>query len=183
MKKTIVLTLMSALFIAGLAVAQPGKGDRNFKHGNRHDGMPMLLKMADQLELTDQQTEQIETMSVDFKLQQIELKAEMKKERVLMRTLMRNDDASEKEVFAKIDKIAILKAENKKLRVSHRNAVQSVLTEEQAAKLKELRKNRFAGRRGGDGDYGPGFGQGKNFHGKPGDGDRPRDGSRGFRKN
>ncbi len=185
MKKIIILTLLSAFFIAGLAVAQPGHGNcKGEKPGNMHDGMPMILKMADKLELTDKQTEQIEAMSVDFKLQQIEIKAEIKKEQVLMKALMRNDNVSEREVFDKIDKIAALKADSKKLKFSHKNAVQSVLTVEQLNKLKELRKNsRFAGRRGGDCDRNEFGSHNRNFQGKPCDGDRPRDGSRGFRNN
>ena len=105
MKKIIILTLLSAFFIAGLAVAQPGHGNKpGMKPGNMHDGMPMLLKMADKLELTDKQTEQIEAMSVDFKIKQIEIKSEIKKEQVLMKSLMRNDNASEREVLTKLIK-------------------------------------------------------------------------------
>ncbi len=181
MKKIIILTLLSSLLVAGFAIAQPGKGGCDGKRGDRHgkhNGTPMLLQMADQLELTEKQTEQIEAMAVDFKLEQIELRAEIKKEHVLMRSLKRNDDASEKEIFAKIDKISALKAESQKLKVSHKNAVQSVLTDEQTDKLKELRKNRrFEGRRGGDCDQ-DGFGKDRGRRGGDGDGEH-----RGFNKN
>ncbi len=177
MKKTITISLMLVLLIAGLVIAQPGggRGGCDAKHGgNRHDGMPMLLKMADKLALTDAQTEQIEAMSIDFRLEKIDLQAEIKKEQVMMNSLMRDDDASEKAVFAKIDKLAQLKAEKKKMHYSHKTAVQSILTDEQTAKLKELRKNRGPkGQRGGDCDQ-------SNFEGRRGDGQ----GHKGnFRKN
>ncbi len=169
MKKVIILTLLSALFIAGIAYALPGRGDRGHKLGQKSNGLMMILKMKDKLELNDKQTEQLENMAVDFRIQQIDLRAEIQKEKVLMRYLMRNDDAAEKEVFDKIDKIAGLKADSKKLRFSQRKAVQNILTDEQSEKLQELRKkHRFMGKSDGDCEHPPEFGpQGRNFKGNP----------------
>ena len=152
MKKLVLLTIISSLLLAGIAFAQPGFG----KHkGMKPNGPMMILKMADKLELTDAQTEQLKTMATEFKIEQIDLRSKIEKEEVLMHSLMGNDDVSENEVFAKIDKISALKAESKKMQFKHKSAVDKVLTSDQKAKLKEMHKNRrFNGPRDGFGRRG-----------------------------
>ena len=102
-----------------------------------------------------------------------------------MKSLMRDENASEREVFSKIDKITALKADSKKMQFSHKKAVQEVLTDKQTEMLKEFRKNhKRAGMRGHQQcDQSACDGHGKNFKGGHGDGHGKPDGKGNFHKN
>lgn len=112
--------------------------------------MGHLLRLADELELTEDQIAKIEKMQTDFRLQMVDARAELQKARIEMQSLKR-DDASESTVFAAIDQLSGKQAEIKKMAYSHRLQVQATLTAEQLDELKDLRLER--GKRGGRGQW------------------------------
>lgn len=143
----------------------PG-GGRNFGHGQRgegrHDvpGVRLLLRLADQLELTDTQIEKLETMQVEFAMERIDLEAKIEKEQIVLHSLMRDDNARKADVLTTIDKVSALKADQQKMHYQHYQAAKEVLTTEQIDKIKELRKAR-PGRLGDGAGSGPQNGMGK----------------------
>jgi Spy/CpxP family protein refolding chaperone len=158
MKKMTLFSLALALLLAfGVAVsAQPGSsdhpmgqrmhsfngqggfGDGHGGRGMRGDRMGHLLAMADELELTPDQIDKIKALQTSFQLQMVDMRAELQKARIEMRSLKQADNASETTVFAAIDQMSKKQAEIKKAAYSHREKVQAVLTDEQTAKLKEM---------------------------------------------
>ena len=176
MKKLLTLTLILALAATTVVMAQPApRGGGNCDgpgfgpQGGKHHGMGMhkrdgaglrmILAHGDEIGLTDQQREQLEKMQFDFQTQRVDQKASLEKAEIKLRTLMR-DEADEAQVMAAIDNVSKLKADMQKMRYKHRMEAKSVLTEDQATKLKELRKNcrDFNKQRPGGQGRGPGFG-------------------------
>ncbi len=160
MKHLITAVLILAL-TAGAAFAQRGghgfePGMDNFgshkmmqkgQHGQfgpqgKRDGSSHILRFADEINLSEEQRQTLKDLQFDFKLEQIDRQAEVKKAGVTLKALMRDDAAAEKDVFEAIDKASDLKADLHKMRYVHRKQMRDVLTEEQQTKLKELRWDR-----------------------------------------
>ena len=172
MKKGII-TLIAVAFLLPLTLAAqpgPGKGpgcspgggmgmgDRPFMP-DRHNHMAMgdgpcndglggpgiggIMKMADELQLTDAQREQFKKMQTEFKLQMIDKDAAVEKAEVQLHSAMMDDKTSEVEVGRLIDQVAKLQADVQKARYSHHQQMKGVLTAEQTKKFEELRKARF----------------------------------------
>jgi len=158
MRKLLATGLVLVLVMPALVAAQPGphgsgmgcpwhqsmckKGAGPGHHGDGL-GVGMLLKMGDEINLTDKQRENLEKMQVEFQMQRIDHKAEVEKAELRLRTLMHDEDAAEGEVLRGIDEVTRLKAEMQKKRYMHRKQIRQLLTDEQFDKLKELRKKRM----------------------------------------
>jgi Spy/CpxP family protein refolding chaperone len=135
-----------------------------------HPGMGMMMKFADELGLNDQQRAQIKKMTTDFQMERIDLEANLEKAQVQLRSA-RRDDASQADFDKAVDRVSGLRADMQKMHYRHRTAMKNVLTAEQQAKLKELRKDAWddddafpgrgmRGKRGGGQGQGDGRGQG-----------------------
>ncbi len=155
------LALLVALIglVAGSAFARPDQGcSMRCEHrgpgmdmdddgpgmgmGHAIPGMGMLMEIADKLELTEQQKDQIETARLDFRTQLVDRRAAVEKASIRLRHLCRDDNGSEKDVNAAIDDLARLRADMRKMQFAHRKQMMSILTDKQREKLKELRKDR-----------------------------------------
>ena len=170
MKKIMISSVAALLLLSVAAVAQPGNGGicpQGFEPGTRMhqgggpgQGMGMgqgqrgdrpgfggLLAMADELELTPEQIERLETMRTQFQLEQVDARADLRKAEIKLKDLMRDDNTSETQVMAAIDEVAGLKADLQKKRYLHGTKAKAVLTTEQQEKAKELRAQ-FGQRRG-----------------------------------
>jgi Spy/CpxP family protein refolding chaperone len=191
------LILLAMTALAASISAQPGPGrcggscDGNGpKHGARFEGHfgfgggqggqfdraggMGILRHADELDLSEEQENEIETMQTEFAKERIDLNAELKKAQIDLHELMRADNPDETAVSSAIDKTTSLKGDLAKMRFRHHQKVKSVLTADQIDKLKELPKRQFQrqGRRCGDGQ---GLGQGKGQgQGQNSDADLPR---------
>ncbi len=183
MKKTIVILMTLALVAPAALMAQPGPGARaGFGSGNcqmdghpgfkghkggrgmKGDGMGMkgFLAFADEIELTGDQKDQLEALHLRFQKERIDKQAELKKARVDLGALRRDDDAAESAVLSQIDIVGDLRTDMQKMQFSHRNEMKAVLTEDQINKLEELRKERREDRR-----QGRGKGLGRGLKGRP----------------
>lgn len=118
----------------------PGMGSRMERHAGM--GPRMLLVHADDLELTDAQKTQLETMATQFQLDKVDKQASLEKAQIQLRSLMMKGDAPQKDVDAAIDNCARLRADMQKMRYAHLQKAKGVLTAEQVDKLKELRTDR-----------------------------------------
>jgi Spy/CpxP family protein refolding chaperone len=135
--------------------------------GGHGAGIGRLLAMGDELGLTDDQRDKIESLMTDHKLTQIDRRAAMQKAKVQLHVLMRDDDASESAVLKQIDKLSDLRADMQKSKYTHRKSIHSVLTAEQLDKVKKLKKSH--GKRGGKfGQAGRGCEQGEGKFGRGG---------------
>jgi Spy/CpxP family protein refolding chaperone len=171
MKKALLISFAALLMLAPAAFADHGRGcgpGHGPGHGDgpgmgmmgmRTPGIQMILRHADDINLTDEQKTKLEAMRAEFQIERIDQKAELEKAQVRSHTLMM-DDAPEAEVLRAIDEVTRLQGEMKKMMYSHHQAVKAVLTDAQIDQLKELRaERRFDGRDGkrmrdGDGPHG-----------------------------
>ena len=182
MKRLITFTAMAFLMTAVLAIADPGRGGRECGMGDGpngcwHGGMGdddsygpgVLLRLADEIGLDENQKAQILKLNEEHALIRIDKDAELEKAQLKLRHLIMNDGA-EKDVLAAMDKVGTMKTEMRKMQYQHRNKVTSLLNADQLKKLKEIgpkmRQGDGAGRfqdcPGGMGQgNGPGNGQGK----------------------
>jgi len=159
MKKVLTILLVAAIALPVSLLANPrGEGRRHAGPGHpqcqgpqmgRADGpgMGRLLALSEELGLTDEQKDQLEQMMLDFQLEQVDRKAELKKARMRLRALKHDPEAPQQEVMRGIDGAASLRADMQKQRFLHRKAVQNVLTDVQKDKLKELRLEKRKGMR------------------------------------
>ncbi|MFH1686948.1 MAG: Spy/CpxP family protein refolding chaperone [bacterium] len=152
MKRTLIATVV-ILGLASATMARPGfgKGMRDGQ-GMGQRGCTMqgrggpgagggLMAMADELQLTEQQADQIQKLQTEFRLQMVDQQAAVKKANIALRALMR-DDAPESKVTAAIDDLSAKKAQLQKQRYRHHQQIRSILTEEQQQKAKKLRMDR-----------------------------------------
>lgn len=157
------MRLLTTLLLAGLlaapVIAEAQRGPRASVPGPMHHrmqegmGIERLLRHAEDLKLTDQQQSQLEKLSREFRLAQIDRRAELAKSELELRDLMRDAEPSDQAMIdAAIDNVADLRAGMQKARVKQRLAVQSILTDEQEAqireRLREQREKRFKGAHG-----------------------------------
>ena len=162
MKKMILMTISVAfglMLFGSVATAQPGHGDQGM--GQKSDRMGHLLKMADELELTESQIEQLQKLRTEFQLQMVDARAELQKARIQLRSLKQDSDVSKSTIFSAIDDLSEMQAEMKKVQYAHRLEMKSVLTPEQQEQAKTLKSEH--GRRGihrwQSGDDGDQFGR------------------------
>jgi len=164
MKRNTLIVLALLTLLAAAVIAQPGKGRMGMRGGNdcmmesrghgkqgmRGEMTGRMLRMADEIGLSDEQVDKIKDANTAYRLDMVDKKAALKKAQIVLRDMMR-DDADQGKVSSQIDNVAKLKSEIQKARYSHKQEVQSMLSEEQLDKLKELRKSNKKGKRGGRG--------------------------------
>ena len=157
MKKTnLILATILATFVgfgSGSAMAEgSGDGERSWKHqsgkhhggkrGGRHGGgKHMMKRMAKKLNLTEDQKAQMKTMRETQKADNQVLRDEMKELRKDMQALDRND-------LSAVEAMAARKGTLEQKRFIAKNAArlafESILTDVQKAKLKEMKEKRQA---------------------------------------
>jgi Spy/CpxP family protein refolding chaperone len=150
LKKAILITIaIGTLLAASLVYAQP--------YG--------LGRMANRLDLTDQQQEQLENLRLQFDKSMVQKQADLKTARLDLREVMGKTPIDEKAALKKQDQISSIKADIARARLQHMIDASKVLTADQLAKWKKMRRGfgerRGHGRRGGGpgcGMMGPGFG-------------------------
>jgi len=163
MKKLTIILLIALLIPAGYAFGQgrwldkdsdkevvivQGKGPGGDGPGmgcgmgpgmrGRGMGPHGIMAMADELELTDDQIGKLQTMTTQFQLEKVDKDAAVKKARISLQALMR-DDADEGKVFAAIDETSRLTADLRKMQHRHHQQMKALLTDEQREKLKNCR--------------------------------------------
>lgn len=99
-------------------------------------GVGMLLHHVDDFDLTEDQTEQLTRMQLDFELEKVDLEAALRKAKIRWRALIRDIDAAEQEVMAAIDNVSACEANLRKMRFNHLKVARGILNPEQQTALK-----------------------------------------------
>ncbi|MCP4703359.1 MAG: hypothetical protein GY865_02015 [candidate division Zixibacteria bacterium] len=134
------------------------RGLCNPEMGGHFGGAGKLLRLADELELNDKQISEIKGNMEKNGFDRIDRQAELKKAKLKLRHLKMNE-ASDNEILSAIETVGKLQTEMKKMRFIHRSEMNSILTDAQQDKLKELKKAfRGACKPGGKGSRGRGIG-------------------------
>ena len=168
MKKAILVTLLASTLGLGAAAvhadntaSENGKGyakHENGKHGGKHGkrggkrgGGKMMGRMIKKLDLTEAQQAELKTMREAQKTQSEGLREQMKALRTEMKALDSTSADYDSQVAALADKKANIDRQKFIQRSAAQQQFEAVLTEEQRAKLKEMKENRKGkgGKRGG----------------------------------
>jgi Spy/CpxP family protein refolding chaperone len=145
-----------ALF-AAVANAQPR--ERMMMRG---EGPAMRLRLAEELNLTDEQKDQIHQIFLDARKKNIDVNAKQQLARIELHELMTADSPDQKKIDAKVAELSQLHSAKMSSHIASVLAVQKLLTPEQRKKAKELRLFERFGPRGfggmmHDGPRGGGF--------------------------
>jgi Spy/CpxP family protein refolding chaperone len=105
-------------------------------------GVGMLLRHADEFDLTEEQEERLNQIRTEHELEKIDLLAALQKAKVMFRSLVRNHNSAEQDVMAAIDKVAEREADLRKMRYRHMKTAHSVLNDDQRNSLKSFHKQK-----------------------------------------
>ena len=99
-----------------------------------------IMQHADKLGLTTEQQDKIKKIHFEAKKEAIKLKAEIELAKLELKHMMMADTPDEKEILKAVDNLGQLKTKMKKSEIQKRLATHKVLTKEQLAKWKEMKK-------------------------------------------
>lgn len=178
MKKVTLLLLLAFVFAAGSVLAQ-NSGHRGFNGSKggpkvqkkmQHSEMPFghpslsdVTRAREELKLSDEQVAKLKSIHYDFRMAQVDRRAEISKARIELGRLKMDQSSSEQAVLKAIDNLSRAQAEVEKAQYKYTKSLQSVLSEEQLKKWQEFRKDNRHEMRGNMNQRGPrSFGQWKN---------------------
>jgi Spy/CpxP family protein refolding chaperone len=114
----------------------------------RHGGMPgrmdMLGRLADRLDLSEEQRDEIKDVLTAHQKDMIQQKADRELAEVELRELVQSDDPDLDAIEEQIKEIANLEAQTRYSQIKAMVDARSVLTDEQKEALKKLQKDRPA---------------------------------------
>jgi Spy/CpxP family protein refolding chaperone len=101
---------------------------------------PRMGMMMDELGLSHQQVQQLETLMIQHQKEMVKERADLKMARLELKEIMMKDSIDEKAALAKQDKISSVKAEIARMNLRHKIAAQKILTAEQLSKWRLLKR-------------------------------------------
>jgi len=129
----IVIVLVGA--VVGVAIA------REMGHRQRDKGLA-IERLADELELTEEQRETIRDIRFEHREAEIESKAKLERAKLDMERAMSEDDFDRKKIYTLAEKVTQLEREMKLAGIDNLLRIMEVLTDEQRDRLQELRVER-----------------------------------------
>ena len=102
--------------------------------------MQCCMQHAEELGLTAEQQSKMKDMGLAAKKEQIRMKADMELAKLDLNQLLMADNPNENEVMKAIDNLGLLKTKMRKAEIKTKLAMQQILTKEQLAKWKEIKK-------------------------------------------
>ena len=131
-KLKLLVLAVAMIGISNLALAQRGDGPRQQRHHRSSDGQGMRWeRMAEQLDLTDAQQDQIKTLRLSFQEETLPLKNELREKKARMQTLTTAKEADMKAINQLADEMGGLKTTMMKKHLAHQQEVRKILTDEQ----------------------------------------------------
>lgn len=141
MKKMKVITIAAALtFSATLAVAAPHAGGKGFGKGRAHRGGVMSQRMAEKLNLTDAQKQQIQAIQKGFRENNAQAFENAKVLRQQVREARQANDTARLESLKPA--LEAQRTQFQQLREANKQAILAVLTAEQRAQLEAFKAER-----------------------------------------
>ncbi len=164
MKKT--LLLIAVLTLTTMALAQepgpgpmPGPMPRHMGPGP--DGMAPMppvrgfggswwknSELAQKLNLTDQQKQQLEKTFLDYRLKLVDLRADVEREELKLQPLMDADQLNEAQISSQLDTLLAARMKLEKTNAMMNVSMREVLTADQWKQLRSMREDRFRRPRG-----------------------------------
>lgn len=101
---------------------------------------PRMGMMMEELGLSDQQVQQLESLKLQHQMEMVQKQADLKMARLELKEIMMKDSIDEKAALAKQDKISSVKAEIARMNLRYKIAAQKILTAEQLSKWRLLKR-------------------------------------------
>jgi len=167
-----VVLVVGVLAFSGVAHAAGKGGSKMMSKGNVHGmhvggmsgmGMNFLTKnsmIAEELGLSEQQTDKIKSISIESQKKTIRAKAELEVLELELTELLDQDKPDLKKIDATIDKIGSRRTEMQKENIHSMIEMKGVLTSEQLEKLEQMKSQRGKSRQNCP-HVGQGMGQGQ----------------------
>ena len=121
-----------------------GMGGGRMGHGGGGRGIAAILRLADELELSKAQRDELSELATAHKKNAIKQRAEIELARVDLPKLMKQDDPDMDAMRDQLMKIATLRVDMKCQQIQFRIDSRNVLTEEQQEGLKKILKEKPA---------------------------------------
>ncbi len=162
-RKTSLLGLF--LIIAMVVTAQPYGQNGYHKQANRNNGnygqgygnSNHFNRMAEFLNLTDEQQKKVTTMRLEHQKKMLPMRNELNEKKARMRTLSTAESADMKAINSLIDEMGVIKTKMAKERAANRQEMRKLLTDEQRVMF-----DSHAGKKGMNGrGKGAGYGNGR----------------------
>ncbi len=153
-----VLLLSSLMIVPAMAQGNAPDADGDFGFGRgfgkgHGQGFDHRFQMAEQLDLTDAQKDQMRDLRTKHQKEMIQRRADVKVARLELRELIR-DAADRVTINSKVEQIGSMQTEIEKARVGHRLDARNLLTPEQREKFDDMPMMGH-GMRGGCDGHGP----------------------------
>lgn len=103
---------------------------------------PPLGMFADELKLTDAQEKRLEEIRYKREMEAIDIRAQLEKEKLHLDKAMNEEKFDRKKIIAQAEKVVKLQGSLELLNISGKLDAMEVLTDEQRARLKEIRKEK-----------------------------------------
>ncbi len=149
-KKSTVLVV--TLLFAVVALAQPNsQNQQNRGKGQQANSQNMYKqqchqeRMASHLELTEQQTEQLQALRLTHQQKMLFSRNELGEKKAKMQTLSTANPADMKAINTLIDEMSVVKVAMMKEKAAHKQEVRKLLSEEQRIKFDMYRHNKGRG--------------------------------------
>jgi Spy/CpxP family protein refolding chaperone len=170
MKRTLLLVAVLTLTMTALAQdPPPGPGPMpgTMPRHMGHDGMAPMppvrgfggswwknSELAQKLNLTDQQKQQLEKTFLDYRLRLVDLRADVEREELKLQPLMDAETLNEAQISSQLDTLLAARMKLEKTNAMMNVSMRKVLTAGQWKQLRSMREDRFrrsrAARRPGD---------------------------------
>lgn len=136
-KLNLIFSLVLFLLLLGAPLALAQMGCMQMKGEGMSCGM---MEKADELGLTAEQQAKIKTIHLEAKKEEIRSKADIELAELDLKQLMMADTPNQDQIMKAVDNLGLLKTKMSKAEIKTKLAVRQVLTKEQLAKWKEMKK-------------------------------------------
>jgi len=137
--KRLSLILVLVSFVSLLSIPLAWTQMECMKMGGQEVGRCMM-QHAEELGLTAEQQSKMKSVSLAAKKEQIRLKADIQLAKLDLGQLMMADNPNENEVMKAVDNLGSLQSKMKKAEIKRKLTMHQILTKEQLAKWKEMKK-------------------------------------------
>jgi Spy/CpxP family protein refolding chaperone len=100
-------------------------------------------ELAQKLNLSDQQKQQLEKTFLDYRLKLVDLRADLEREELKLQPLMDADTLNEAQISSQLDTLLAARMKLEKTNAMMNVSMRKVLTAEQWKQLRSMREDRF----------------------------------------
>jgi Spy/CpxP family protein refolding chaperone len=142
MRKSLLITL-GIIFLSFTSITLFAQQNRQFKRDMMKERMPEMMRdrMADKLNLTDEQKTAIEELRLQHQKAMVPIKAEMEQKEIEMKELRLKGNYTREQFISKVKEISEIKNRMEISRAENQMDIYELLNDEQKATWNKMRGN------------------------------------------